>query len=312
MSTGEHATGPDLAGVLDLPIPYIARVRSYYQGLGYGAPYTWAKPADEPPFTPLAKPLSQCRVAIVTTAAPLPPDTDTAWTKPRYDASIKFYKVYSAPSQIEPVLRIHHVAIDWDHTTAQDQGTYFPLRALRRAAIAGRIGTVAPHFFGMPTNRSQKTTVLTDAPELVRRAREVDIDAALLVPNCPVCHQTMALAARALEVAGISTVVMGAARDIVEYVGVPRLLFSDFPLGNACGKPGDEASQTETLELALRLLERAPAARTTLASPLKWSLDPAWKLDYSNIHRLQADEIARRRAEFDAVKVVAKQVKASS
>ncbi len=312
MTTGQHAIGPDLAGVLDIPIPYIQRVRSYYQGLGYGAPYEWARPPASPPFAPLGKPLSQCRIAIVTTAAPLPPGADATWTQPRYDASIKFYKVYSAPTDVDPTLRIHHVAIDWEHTTAQDPGTYFPLRALRRAATASRIAGVAPRFHGMPTNRSQKTTIFDDAPELVRRCREDAVDAALLVPNCPVCHQTMALAARALETAGISTVVMGAARDIVEYVGVPRLLFADMPLGNACGRPGDENSQAETLEQALALLQSAPGPRTTMQATVRWSRDPSWKLDYSNIHRLSADEIVRRRAEFDAVKAVAKEVKAAS
>jgi hypothetical protein len=99
---------------------------------------------------------------------------------------------------------------------------------------------------------------------------------------------------------------MGCAKDIVEYVGVPRLLFSDFPLGNAAGKPNDAASQAATLELALALLESAPAPRTTLQSPLVWSADPSWKLDYSNIARLSPEEIARRRAEFDRGRAVAK------
>jgi hypothetical protein len=67
------------------------------------------------------------------------------------------------------------------------------------------------------------------------------------------------------------TIVMGCAKDIVEYVGVPRFLFSDFPLGNAAGRPGDPASQAVTPDLALRMLERAPAPRTTVQSPLRWS-----------------------------------------
>jgi len=88
-----------------------------------------------------------------------------------------------------------------------------------------------------------------------------------------VCHQTVSLAARLLEENGIATVVMGCAKDIVEFVGVPRLLFSDFPLGNAAGRPNDPQSQAFTLELALRLLESAPAARSTVQSPLRWGED---------------------------------------
>jgi D-proline reductase (dithiol) PrdB len=124
-----------------------------------------------------------------------------------------------------------------------------------------------------------------------------------------VCHQTVSLAARHLEANGIPTVIMGCAKDIVEYVGVPRFLFSDFPLGNPTGRPNDPASQDFTLELALRMLESAPVPRTTVQSPLRWSADPGWKLDFSNIARLSSEEIARRRAEFDRQKEVAKSVR---
>ena len=99
---------------------------------------------------------------------------------------------------------------------------------------------------------------------------------------------------------------MGCAKDIVEFVGVPRFLFSDFPLGNAAGRPKDPHSQALTLELALRLLEGAPAARTTVQSPLRWSADSSWKLDYSNIERLSPEEIRRRRQEFDRQKKIAR------
>ena len=102
---------------------------------------------------------------------------------------------------------------------------------------------------------------------------------------------------------------MGCAKDIVEHVGVPRFLFSDFPLGNPAGKPHDPASQAFTLELALRVLEMAPAPRTTVQSPLRWRDDPDWKLDFSNIERLSAEEIARRRAEFDRQKDIAKTIR---
>ena len=120
----------------------------------------------------------------------------------------------------------------------------------------------------------------------------------------------MSLAARTLEAHGIATVVLGCAKDIVELVGVPRFLFSDFPLGNAAGRPHDGASQDTTVELALRLLETAVGPRTTLQSPLRWSDDARWKLDYSNIARLSAAELAERRAAFDTQRQIAQGVKA--
>ena len=282
----------------DLPIPYMQRIREYYLALGYGAPYEWAHYADVP-FQALNKPLDECRIALITTAAPYQADKGDQGPGAPYNASAKFYSVYSGDSTVDHDLRISHVAIDRDHTSAEDSGSYFPLPALRNCLADGRIGSVAARFHGAPTNRSQRITLDVDSPELVARCKADGVDAAILVANCPVCHQTVSLAARTLEENGIATVVMGCAKDIVEYVGVPRLLFSDFPLGNAAGRPNDTASQAFTLELALRLLEAATAPRTTVQSPLTWNSHPEWKRDYSNVARLAPEEITRRRAEFD-------------
>ena len=99
---------------------------------------------------------------------------------------------------------------------------------------------------------------------------------------------------------------MGCAKDIVEYCGVPRFVFSDFPLGNSAGRPGDTDSQALTLELALRVLETAPAARTTVQSPLRWRDNADWKLDFSNLDRMTPEQIAERRREFDEIKTIAR------
>ena len=289
----------------DAPIPYMQRIRDYYSALGYGAPYEWAHYA-EVPFQRLHKPLAQCRVAVITTAAPHQPDKGDQGPGAPYNAAAKFYTVYSGDTSKDHDLRISHIAIDRKHTTAEDSGTYFPLPELRRASARGRIGSVAPRFHGLPTTRSHRNTLEIDCPEIVDRCRADGVDAAILVPNCPVCHQSVSLAARRLEADGIATVVMGCAKDIVEYVGVPRLLFSDFPLGNAAGRPDDPSSQATTLELALAVLESAPGSRTTVQSPLVWSSNADWKLDYQDPARMSAEEIARRRAEFDKQKAVAK------
>ncbi len=289
----------------DEPISYRQRTRDYYLALGYDNPYRWAHYAAVP-FAPLAKPLAACRIGLVTTAAPYQPGKGDQGPGAPYNAAAKFYTVYSGDTAADHDLRIAHVAYDRIHTSAEDSNTWFPLPALRRLAAGGRMGELAPRFHGLPTNRSHRTTLEQDCPELLSRLREDRVDAAILVPNCPVCHQSTSLAARHLEAAGIPTVIMGCAKDVVEYCGVPRFLFSDFPLGNSAGKPHDRQSQEFTLELALRVLEAAPAPRTTVQSPLRWSDDSVWKLDYSNIALLSPDDIARLRAEFDRGKEVAR------
>ncbi|MEH2469543.1 D-proline reductase (dithiol) PrdB [Nitrobacteraceae bacterium AZCC 2161] len=289
----------------DTPIPYMARTRDYYLAIGYDTPYRWAHYTDAP-FQPLRKPLAQSRVAIVTTAAPFNPERGDQGPGAKYNGGAKFYQVYDGDTSKTHDLRISHIAYDRVHTMADDSGTWFPLPALKQLAAAGRIGEVAPRFFGAPTNRSHRVTLETDAPDILARCRADGVDAAILVPNCPVCHQTISLVARHLEANGISTVVMGCAKDIVEHAAVPRFLFSDFPLGNSAGKPHDQESQAFTLELALRVLESAVGPQTTVQSPLRWSADASWKRDYNNVALLSAEELARRRAEFDAQKQIAR------
>jgi len=295
----------------DSPIPYMRRTREYYAAIGYTTPYRWAHYLTAP-FTPLAKPLSQSKVAIITTAAPYQPGKGDQGPGAPYNGSAKFYTVYSRDTARDHDLRISHIGYDRTHTSATDSGTWFPLPALRRAASAGRIGAVAARFHGAPTNRSHRVTVETDAPEILARVREDGADAVLIVPNCPVCHQTATLVARHLEAHGIPTVVMGCAKDIVEHAVAPRFLFSDFPLGNSAGKPNDIASQDQTLAHALRLLEAAPGPQTTMQSPIRWNDDGQWKRDYLSLDHVGADELKRRREEFDRQKELARPNRAAT
>ena len=166
----------------DVPIPYMQRTRDYYLALGYGNPYQWAHYADVP-FTALAKPLAQSRVGLITTAAPDQPGAGDQGPGARYNASAKFYTVYSDVTDATPDLRISHVGYDRAHTTATDPRTWFPLARLQEAVKAGRIAGLTPRFHGAPTNRSQRVTLETDAPELLRRCREDGADVVILVPN---------------------------------------------------------------------------------------------------------------------------------
>jgi hypothetical protein len=294
----------------DSPVPYMQRTRDYYAAIGYTTPYRWAHYVDAP-FQPLKKPLAQSRVTIVTTAAPFDSAKGDQGPGAAYNGSAKFYTVYDGDTSKSHDLRISHIGYDRKHTSATDSGTWFPLPQLLKAAASGRIGEVAPRFFGAPTNRSHRVTIDVDAPDILARCLADQVDVAVIVPNCPVCHQTSALVARHLEANGIATVVMGCAKDIVEHAAVPRFLFSDFPLGNSAGKPHDIGSQAQTLELALGLLESATGARTTMQSPLRWSEDASWKLDYNNIAQMSPEELARRRQEFDRQKEIARSNRAA-
>jgi len=164
----------------DVPIPYMERIRTYYQTLGYGAPYRWAHYADVP-FAPLKKPVAQSRIGLITTAAPFQPDKGDQGPGAAYNGGAKFYKVYSGDTAAEHDLRISHIGYDRLHTMATDSNTWFPLTAMRDAAATGLIGELGPRFHGAPTNRSHRTTLDEDCPELLTRVREDKVDAVVLV-----------------------------------------------------------------------------------------------------------------------------------
>lgn len=292
----------------DQPVRYIERTRSYYLGLGYENPYVWAHYVDVP-FTPLKKPLAQSVLGLITTAVPYDSDKGPQGQGAPYNSTAKFYQPYQQSIEGKVDLRIAHVGIDRKNANMEDSNCWFPLEAAKRAAATGEVGALSPHFYGLPTNRSQRHTLEIDAPRILEMLQADGVNVAVLIPNCPICHQSQSLLARYLEAAGISTVVMGAAKDIVEYCGVPRLLFSDFPLGNAAAKPNDVASQDLNFQLALRLLESAPAPRTTVQSPLRWSDNSSWKMDYSNLDRLSSQEITRLREEAEQARITARELR---
>jgi D-proline reductase (dithiol) PrdB len=181
MTTTAPETKTVFAAEHDVPIPYMQRTRDYYQVLGF-SPYRWAHFVDVP-FAPLRTPLALARVALITTAAPFQPEVGDQGPGAPYNAGAKFYKVYSVPTESLPDLRISHVGYDRLHTSAEDISTYLPLARLKEAVAAGRIGVLGPRLHGAPTNRSQRVTIEVDNPELLRRCREDDVDAAVLVPS---------------------------------------------------------------------------------------------------------------------------------
>ena len=117
----------------------------------------------------------------------------------------------------------------------------------------------------------------------------------------------MSLVARYLESKGISTVVIGSARDIVEECGVPRFLFVDFPLGNPCGKPWDIDMQQALIGEAFDLLENSSKPRTTVQAPFTWTADEndLWRnryMEVNNSNREALAEAGQKRREMQKLK----------
>lgn len=152
------------------PVPYMARTRRYYEAQGFERAYVWAH-FEDVPFTPLAKPLMESKLAVVSTSALY----DREATDPRYVAS---------GSMLEPPARLYANDLAWakNVTHMDDRGSYFPVEPLKAMVAARRLGVLSERFHCAPTEYSQRRTREGDAPEILQRLREDGADIALLVP----------------------------------------------------------------------------------------------------------------------------------
>ncbi len=85
-----------------------------------------------------------------------------------------------------------------------------------------------------------------------------------------------------MEEAGIATVILGSALDIVEHCGAPRFVFTDFPLGNPCGRPYDADMQRAIVTLGLEHLQVANRPGAVSRTPFEWGSD-AWREQFMEI-----------------------------
>jgi hypothetical protein len=152
-------------------LSYIDRSREYYGAQGYTRPYTWAH-YQEVPFTPLRKPLSECRIGLVTTAG-RKDSSGSGQLLPR-----ELYAMTADP--IPARLYTQHLFWDKKATHTDDVHSFLPLHRLSEYADAGRIGSVSPRFYGVPTDYSQNRTISHDAPQILKWCREDEVDAVLL------------------------------------------------------------------------------------------------------------------------------------
>ncbi len=90
----------------------------------------------------------------------------------------------------------------------------------------------------------------------------------------------MSLIARHLEAAGISTLCIGSARDILAAGQPPRAVFVDYPLGHTVGKPFDATDQGNILEGALSQLTTMTVPGTLVSLPNSWGSE-MWREEAS-------------------------------
>jgi hypothetical protein len=113
--------------------------------------------------------LSECRLALITTANPA-----------GYDG---VRQQWSAPIEPAPArLRTADLAWDKESTHTDDRACFLPIEAASKLAAEGLFAGLAPRFHGVPTDYSQRNTNEIVAPRVLRRLRDDGADGAILCP----------------------------------------------------------------------------------------------------------------------------------
>ena len=144
--------------------------------------YPFARYTLEPvPCAPLRKPLSQARVALVTTAGLRTPE------QAEFDHSIKMgdTSFREIPHDVDvPTLIESHRSYAFDHTGIEaDRNLAFPLERFRELLAQGVIGALNQrHFSFMGSIVGPRKLIDETAPAVAQMLRDDGVDVALLTP----------------------------------------------------------------------------------------------------------------------------------
>lgn len=204
------------------------------------------------PFMPARRALPMLNLALISSAGAYidgtaPFDTASATG----DLQLKEIPIEVEASDLKFSARGYDPAAVHEDTNAQ-----IPVSRLLEFEQNGIIGQLNPVFWSFCGYIPDAAGIANElAPKLVERAVRYEVQAALLIPASVLCHQSVGLLARALELAGVPTMTVGVVKDVVESVRPPRVALYNGQLGAVSGLPKFPEHQRRILDEALRLIE---------------------------------------------------------
>jgi len=204
------------------------------------------------PFTPDRRALPMLNLALISSAGAYIDGTQ-AFDTSAATGDTSFREI---PIEVE-ASDLRFAARGYDPSAVQqDANSELPVERLLEFEQNGIIGQLNPvywSFCGFIPDAARLVDELV--PRLVERVQRYEVQAALLVPASRLCHQSVALVARALELAGIPTMMLTVLKDVVESVRAPRAALYNGELGSVAGQPNWPEHQRRILDEALRLIE---------------------------------------------------------
>lgn len=221
------------------------------RGDDVGPRYPWVENRHAP-FTPARRALPMLNLALITSAGAYIDGTDAFdTTVAGGDTSFREIPIEVEAGDLKWSARGYDPA-----AVLADMNSQVPVPRLQEFEGNGIIGQLNPVWWSLcgfipSAGRFAGTTL----PQLVERVVRYEVQAALLIPASRLCHQTMALVGRAVEAAGIPTMMLCVDRGVAEQVRPPRAAFYAGEFGCVAGRPEWPEHQRRILDEALRLIE---------------------------------------------------------
>jgi len=205
------------------------------------------------PFTPFERELSKSTIAIVTAGGVHLKDQEA------FDISdelgdLTYREIPQDVDSADLMVSHHH----YDHRDAdEDINVVFPIDVLRDLQAEGFIGDIAKKHIGYGYSQQLKAMYEGTAREIANQIDKTSrADAVVLTGGCPsVCHRTISVVQREIEMKGIPTVLITVSPEVSAQMRPPRALYpKGFKIGNSVGRPGMRDLQKNVLRDALNLL----------------------------------------------------------
>ncbi len=204
------------------------------------------------PLTPVRRALPMMNLAMITSAGAYIDGTEP-FDLDAKDGDLGFREF---PIEVEAA-DLRYAAKGFDSkAVTEDRNSQIPIDRLLEYEANAVIGGLNNVWWSLSPWIPNAARVAEEmAPKIAERLHRYQVQAALLIPASRLCHQTLGVIARGLELAGIPTMLIAVDRNACEMVRAPRTNYYDGELGSVAGRPNWREHQLRILDESLRTME---------------------------------------------------------
>lgn len=204
------------------------------------------------PFTPLQRSLPMLNLALISSAGAYINGTEPFDTA-SHDGDLNFREF---PVELEAADTVYTAKGYDPRAVHEDRNAQIPIDRLQEYSSNAVIGSLNNVWWSLSPYIPNAARVASElAPQLTERLHRYQVQAALLIPASPLCHQTLGLIARGIENSGIPTMMLSVAPERSDRIRPPRAAYYNGEFGSVAGKPNWPEYQLRVLDEAIRWIE---------------------------------------------------------